>query len=561
MLGSRMVTKACLGAGAILLTICAALSLQAAEDAAAYKGANVVARRLTPDQYRHIIADVFGPTVKINGRIEPEPRVNGLLAVGSSRISVSATGFESYDAMARDIARQVVDETRRNTLLPCTPASARQFDESCAATALGDIARFLFRRPVTAQELRPVLQQVAASTETSRDFHTGLATGISILLVSPEFLFRVEYPEKPGSGQISGYSKASRLSFLMWDTAPDNELLRAAGAGELDTPEGLSRQIDRLLASPRLEDGIRGFFNDMLQLDEFSNVSKDSVLYPKFFNQVRADAREQTLKTIVDHLLTRKGDYRDLFTTRRTFLSPLLGSIYHVPVPRSSYNTAPDQWMAYEFPEGDKHVGLLTQPGFVALHSHPGRTSPTLRGKALREILFCQKVPDPPNNVDFAVAQDTSNPVYKTARARLKAHATEAMCTGCHKITDPMGLALENFDTTGSYRTSENGEAIDTTGELDGKQFADVRSLATLVHDAPQLTSCLVNRVYSYATGLPVSTAETALVKRFAQEFADAKYQMPALLKRIATSDAFYTVSTAPSGSKAAMNSSQENAK
>jgi hypothetical protein len=131
----------------------------------------------------------------------------------------------------------------------------------------------------------------------------------------------------------------------------------------------------------------------------------------------------------------------------------LLASVYEVPLVAPAGN-----WAPYEFPDGDPRAGIVSQVAFVALHSHPGRSSPTLRGKAVREVLLCQKVPTPPANVNFTLVQDTKNPQYKTARARLHAHATDATCAGCHKIMDPIGLGLEAFDSGGSLRSSENGE-------------------------------------------------------------------------------------------------------
>ena len=175
------------------------------------------------------------------------------------------------------------------------------------------------------------------------------------------------------------------------------------------------------------------------------------------------------------------------------------------------------------------------------MFSHPGRSSPTLRGKALREIFLCQKVPAPPGDVNFTIVQDTSNPVYKTARERLQAHATNPVCTGCHKITDPMGLALENFDGGGSYRTMENGVPLDTTGELDGVKFTNGAELGRAVHDNAAATSCLVDRISAYALGrTPAKSEATDWVAPLKQAFTADNYVVPALMRRIATSPEFY---------------------
>ena len=365
--------------------------------------------------------------------------------------------------------------------------------------------------------------------------------GLAGLLEGSHFLFRYEVaeanPVHAGAHRLTAYSKASRLSFFLWNTTPDDALLTAAETGQLKSPKGLARQVDRLMESPRLEDGVRAFFADMLGFDAFSELAKDAVVYPKFVPAVIGDSQEQTLRTIVDHLLVERGDYRDLFTTRKTFLTPLLGSIYRVPV------MVREGWEPHEFPADDPHAGLLTEVSFLALHSHPGRSSPTLRGKALREILLCEKVPDPPGNVNFNLVQDTANPQYKTARARLTALATNPVCKGFHKLIDPMGLALENFDSSGSYRATENGAPIDAGGELDGMKFTDAAGLGRAMHDDPATPACLVNRIFSYAAGRAATKGESEWMAYLEKRFAVDGYRLPDLIREIATSDGFYRIS------------------
>ncbi len=501
-----------------------------------------VIRRLTPDQYAHIVADVFGPTVTIAGRFEPDMRENGLLAVGARHVSVTASGLEQYDAIARGIAAQVVDPQHRGTLIPCVPASATAPDDACARKFIAAVGPLLYRRDISESEIAAQVALAGAAATQLHDFYRGLGMSLAGMLDSLPFLFRQEIaepdPDHQGAWRLDAMSKASRLSFLLWDTKPDSELMAAARDGTLNTESGLAGQVDRMLASPRMEDGIRAFFTDMLQFDGFATLSKDAAIYPKFTFKVARDAEEQTLRTIVDHILTRKGDYRDLFTTRETFLTPLLGSIYGVPVPRD----APGGWAPYTFAEGDPRAGILMEASFVALHSHPGRSSPTLRGKALREVFLCQKVPDPPANVNFAVVEDTGNADLRTSRARLTAHRTEPTCAGCHKLMDPMGLAMENFDSAGGFRVAENGVPIDTSGELDGVAFSDAAGLTKAVHDNTAAVSCIVNRAFSYAAGRPPAKSEAETLMALRKGFAEGGYRFTDLLRRIATSDDFYRV-------------------
>jgi hypothetical protein len=520
----------------------------------------VAMRRLTQEQYRQIITDIFGSTVSLGGRFEPDVRDAGLLAVGAGQVSVTAAGLEQYDNMARSIAAQVVDDKHRALLIPCKPASANAPDDACAKQFLSKVGRLLFRRPLTDHELTAEVAAANASAVKVNDFYTGIGLALAGLLESPQFLFRQELvepdPDHAGVYRLNAYSKATRLSFFLWNSAPDPELLSAAEKGDLDTDSGLKKQVDRMLASPRVETGVRAFFSDMLAFDGFNTLAKDTTLYPKFTSNVLSDAQEQTLRTIVDQLLVQKADYRDLFTTHKTFLTPLLASIYRVQVSFPEGVLAP--WVPYEFPKDVPQAGILTEASFVGLHSQPGRSSATVRGKALREVLLCQKVPDPPGNVNFNLVQDVNNPNFKTARQRLKAHATEATCAGCHKIMDPVGLALENFDTIGGYRSTENGAPIDATGELDGMKFADVSGLGKAVHDDPATTSCIVNRVYEFAAGHKPNKSEAEWMKSDLQKSFEASgYKYTDLLRTIASSEVFYRALPPQTGARAVPSASK----
>ncbi len=525
--------------------------VQAAE---AYSAAGQVAdlpqptvRRLTPSQYKNILTDITGGGIAVEGKFEPDVREGGLVEVGNGQASISTTGMERYSAAALLISREILDESRRATLLPCAPASPKHSDDKCAREVLSKIGKFLFRRPLSENELKNRVSVADMAADKLGDFYGGLRLALASMLESPQFLFRREEsepdPNRPGEYRLTAYSKASRLSFFLWDSGPDAELLAAAESGELHKPKGLQNQVDRLLASPRLEAGIRAFFTDIMHFDAFEALSKDATIYPQFTADVVRDAPEQTLRTIVDHLLTHNGDYRDLFVTPNTFLTPILGSIYKVPVPDLADNDSPDRsWQPFKYAENDPRAGILSQISFVALHSHEGRSSPTLRGKALRELFLCQKVPDPPANVDFTLLQDTSNAKLRTARDRLQAHAASPMCAGCHKITDNIGLGMENFDSSGQYRTTENGVPIQPSGVLDGVAFSDVPSLAKAIRNHRAAPSCFVSRMHSYGVGRASTRAEAPFIATLQKEFSADGYRVADLLRTMTLSPDFYRV-------------------
>ena len=272
-----------------------------------------------------------------------------------------------------------------------------------------------------------------------------------------------------------------------------------------------------------------------MHLASSSSWRKTSVIYPAFGIAAAIDAKEQTLRTIADHVVTRDADYRELFTTRKTFMTRTLGLVYRVQT-----NTRQGIWEPYEFSENSRRTGIQEHLSFLALNSHPGRSSPTLRGQAIREMLLCQEVPAPPPDVDFSEFNDPDSP-GKTARQRLSAHSTNAACAGCHKITDPIGLAMENFDGAGQVREMENGVPIDSSGDLDGVAFEDGSGLGPALRDNPATTACLVHRLYAYASGKTLAIRDPWMVY-LEEGFAADGFRVTALLKRIATSETFYAI-------------------
>jgi hypothetical protein len=368
------------------------------------------------------------------------------------------------------------------------------------------------------------------------------------MLESPNFLFVIEQSERdpanPGALRLTDYSLATRLSLLLWNAGPDDSLLDAAGSGKLHDPRGLDQQVQAMIASPRFEDGVRAFFSDMFgfsgygQGEDFDNLAKDASIYPLFTGRSVEDAQEQFLKILVNNVIDNNGDYRDIFTTHTTYLSPVLAPLYGVPAPSS-------EWAEYVLPANGQREGILTQIGFLAVHAHPGRSSATRRGRALRELVLCENIPDPPPNVDFSVVEDPTAH-YHTLRERVAAHSNDPGCAGCHKMMDPMGLSLENFDGAGQFRATENGAPIDASGALDGVKFINAAGLAEAVHDNPATTSCLVNRVVSYALGRTMTRKDNALLAYFDQRFAVDGYRVKALMRNVATSSAMSRVADIP---------------
>ncbi len=501
----------------------------------------VALRRLTWQQYAQSIHDVLGEDIVVPTRVEPDARLEGLLGVGASFVSVTPSGFEKYEAAATAMAEQALGPDLRATILSCEPSSASGADDGCTREFISTVGRRLFRRTLTEDEVAMRVAIAASSANELGDFYAGLQLALTSLLVSPNFLFRVEELEPDPSDnsrlRLTGTSAATRLSYLIWNSTPDDELLDTAERGDLLAPSTLAAQAARLLESPKAEAGLRAFFSDLLTFRSIDEglVRKSPTDFPAFTLTLAGDAKEQTLRTIVSHLVTNELDLRDLYTTRSTFLTPSLGSVYAVPF-------GGGQWGPYEFAADGPRAGLLSHVSLMAITAHPGRSSATLRGKFVREVLLCQAIPAPPANVDFSIVENTAGEL-RTARQRLGEHVTNDACAGCHELMDPIGLAFENFDAIGAYRTQENGADIDASGNLDGQSYEDAIGMGQALHDHEALGPCMTTNLYRYAVGRNPVSGERDLLNFLSERLADSGYRWGPLVEALVLSDGFLTAS------------------
>ncbi len=507
-------------------------------------GGPTLLRRITETQYRASVATIFGPEVPVLGRFERPLRAHGLIAVGTSEAGLSPFAMEQYDIAAQGVADFILGPEHRAEYLPCMPAMSADVadaNDPCVEQFIDHFGLQLFRRPLSQDQRQRYLTVVERGASRLGDVYHGLRYALVGMMTAPEFLLRIERavedPNDPSLLQLDSWSKAARLSFFLTDTTPDLALLRAAEEGQLNSVQGLQKQVDRLLASPRFESALRAFFRDMLEFELFDDLAKDTEIYPAFNSEVVADAQEQTLRDIIRILMAEAGDYRDLFTLTDSEMTRSLGVLYRQPV------ASRDGWERVPLSADGRRIGIQSHVSFLALHAHPGRSSPTLRGEALRNIFLCQEVPDPPPDVNFSAVQDATNAVTPTARERLSAHNTEPACAGCHKVMDPLGLALEHYDGLGMFRARENGAQIDATGSLDGVDYDDAYGLAQALSRHPETPRCLVEKLYRFGVGRDTVWDERAYMDYLIAMFEAHDFRVPELMRTIATSDNFFAVS------------------
>lgn len=493
-------------------------------------------KRLTVAQYGRTIHQLFGLGIKIPTDLEVDTKIHGFTTIGSSELTIGPRAAEQYEAAAIDLARQVfADTARRDAFVGCTPTDAA---DPCIKTFLSTFGRRAWRRPLSEAELTRWSNVVADVTGKLGSVWVGLEHATSGLLQSPYFLFRVEVgapdPEKPGRLRYDDYEMASRLSFFLWGGTPDDTILDAAARGELTSLEGVRAQATRMVSSPKARSALRAYFSEYLNLERLELITKDATLFPEMNRELGVSMREEIERAFEDVTFDRNADYRTIFTTNQTFVNGALAKIYGLPDPGPGFSRV-------VLPEEGPRAGLLGMAGILTLYAHATITSPTLRGKFVRTQLLCQDIPPPPPGVVTSIEDDGITD--KTVREKLTAHRKDPTCNSCHRLMDPLGLGLEDFDPIGRHRTLEQvgsgTKPVDASGELDGKTFVGGKELGKLLAAHPEIGGCQVKNLYRFGTGHVESAGELGTIATLTQQFEASGYKIKSLLIDIVTSDGF----------------------
>jgi hypothetical protein len=490
-------------------------------------------RRLTRDQYQNSVRDLLGVEVDA-AQLTAIPPLHGLEAIGASSIALPERDIEVFGALAESSSALVFDDAeRRSALVGCDAGEL-----ACARDFVAAFGRRVFRRTLTDDESERYLALLDEARASTDDGWLSLRLVVGALLQSPNFLYRAELgepdPDDATRRKLSASELASRLSFFLWNSTPDESLLDAAESGDA---EALADEARRLLASPRAAAAVEQLFADTLRLSALDHLEKLPDAFPQLTPTLPAAMKRETLLTLRTLLFEEGRDYRDIFTSTTTFVDAELAELYGVSLPEGTSGFA--QVM---LPADGPRAGLLMQASFLATHAHPGTTSPTKRGKFIRESLLCHGIPPPPDDVDTNLEEVGGG--VMTQRQRLSRHAEDVVCAGCHAMMDPLGLPLESFDALGVHRETDRGLTIDASGELDGVTFDDARGLARALAEHPDVASCIVRTVLRYARGTLETRDEEALVDAFASDFAAAGHRLPELMLDIATDAAFSRVGT-----------------
>ena len=427
------------------------------------------------------------------------------------------------------------DTASRHAIFTCRPSSPRR-ERDCATQILSRLARRAYRQPVSKAELEPILDFYETARRNKGTFENGIQRGLERILASPRFAFRVEHdPDSATPGtpyRISDVELASRLSFFLWSSIPDDTLLDLASRGRLKDPVVLEEQVRRMLDDPRSSALVDNFAGQWLQLRNVRSVLPNSDEFPDFDDNLRQAFRHET-ELLFESIIREDRNVIDLLRADYTFVNERLARHYGIP---DVYGSRFRRVQVID----EARKGLLGKGSMLAVTSHAERTSPVLRGKWVLENILGLPVPPPPPDVpQLKPAEEGQKP--KTLREQMAEHRTNPTCATCHKVMDPVGLALENFDAVGAWRTSEAGGPIDASGQLaDGTAVDGVVTLRKAILDRPDLfVGTMIEKLMTYALGRGVGPEDMPSVRRILRDAAANEYRFSSLVLGIVKSVPF----------------------
>ena len=429
----------------------------------------------------------------------------------------------------------------RSRIFTCLPAGAAPDEQRrCASRILSSLARMAYRRPATEADLDTLLGFYADERAAGGSFEAGIELALRWLLAGPDFLFRVEAPPpdlaEADVYRIGDLELASRLSFFLWSSIPDNELLRTAEAGRLSDPIELQRQVRRMLADPRASALTANFAGQWLQLRNLADTAvRPGDPYSLAFDESLRRGMIRETERFFDSIVRENRPALDLLTADYTFLNERVATHYGVP------NVQGSHFRRVSLPAGSPRRGLLGHGSILTLTSHAIRTSPVLRGKWILNNILGTPPPDPPPNVPALVDRKTQAKTA-TLRERMQVHRDNPACAACHAMIDPAGFALENFDAIGRWRVvDESFNPIDASGVLpDGTAFDGVAELrAALVRRPERFVTTMTEKLLTYALGRGLTHADMPAVRRILREAADGGYRLQSIILSVVRSDPF----------------------
>ena len=436
-------------------------------------------------------------------------------------------------------AKGANESESRKKIFVCTPSTTAQ-ESPCAQKIVSTLARRAFRRPVTPADMEMLMSFYQQGRKTGT-FDNGVEMALRRILADPDFIFRKEVePEnvKPGDPyRISDIELASRLSFFLWSSIPDDELLKVASENRLHEPAVLEKEVRRMLADPKSDELVINVAGQWLQLRGLQTQSPVTSEFPDFDDNLRKAMRKET-ELFVDSIVHEDHSVLDLLDGNWTYLNERLAKHYGIPNIYGSHFRR-----VVLPPEFDYRRGLLGKASIETVTAYPNRTSPTVRGKTIMAMFLGVSPPNPPPNVPALKesASDVHGGSKPTMRQQMEMHRKNEPCASCHKIMDPIGFALENFDGVGAWRTTDEGKPIDAAGQLvDGTKISGAVDLRNaLMRYSPQFLRLVTEKLMIYALGRGTEYYDMPLIRSIVEEAAKTNYRFSSLVLGIVKSDPF----------------------
>jgi hypothetical protein len=432
----------------------------------------------------------------------------------------------------------------RSRIFVCRPARESE-EAACAAKIIATLARRAYRQPVGEADLKRLLAFYQAA-RAAGTFDTGIQAVVQRILASPKFIYRAEAaPEHAAAGvpfRISDFELASRLSFFLWSSIPDDELLKVAADGKLRRPDVLAQQVRRMLGDRKANALVVNFAGQWLQLRNLRNIQPDNDIFPDFDDNLR-QAFQREIELLFDSIMREDRSVVDLLTADYTFVNERLAKHYGIPNVYGSHFrrvTVPDE----------ARRGLLGKGGILMVTSHANRTSPVVRGKwILDNILGTPPPPPPPVVPALSEKSETGQP--RTMREQMEQHRANPACASCHKLMDPLGFALENFDAVGGWRTRDLGKTVDVSSELyDGTKIDGAVELRrSVLRRSDVFVSTMAEKLLTYALGRGLTARDMPAVRAVRRKAAAQDYRFSSLVLGVVESLPFQmTVKPLPDG-------------
>ncbi len=496
----------------------------------------VTIRRLNRAEYNNTIRDLFGISLRPADDFPSDDVGYGFDNVGDV-LSMPPLLMEKYLAAAEKVVDAAwKDDAARKQIL--RPAGEEKDKAKFARRVLRPFADRAWRRPATDDELRRLTRFVEIAERNGDSPDAGIRLGLQTVLVSPNFLFRVELdppPKKDGAKphRVSDWELASRLSYFLWSSMPDDQLFRLAREGQLHEPEVLQSEVRRMVRDEKARSLVENFASQWLQLRNLKGFSPDPVRFPEFDEPLRAAMQRET-ELFFENVVREDRSALELLDADYTFVNERLAKHYGIPGVKGE-----------EFQKisvaGTPRGGLVTQASVLTVTSNPTRTSPVKRGKWILENLLASPIPPPPPGVEELKDDKPGAELPGTLRQRMEQHRANPNCAVCHQRMDPLGFGLENFNAVGGWRTRDGKEPVDASGLLpDGRSFNGPAELkAVLLARKDQFARCLSEKMLAYALGRETERTDRCTVDAIARDLAAADYRFSALVRAVVRSEPF----------------------